>query len=354
MDILGGSISMNADYDTRDSLRPSMKADITVGGMGIREAFNTFNTVQKLAPTSKGLSGKVSAKLTYSSLLGSDLMPVIKTISGGGRLQSEEITLVESAVYDRMKEILKLGDNYSNTFRDLSASFKISDGRIIVTPFNTKIGNIRMNIGGDQGIDQTINYVVKTEIPRSDLGSSVNSLIDNLSAQASLFGFSYKPSELIKVNVRISGTFLKPVVTPFFGNAPADSTPSIRETAGATVRQAIDSTISETKDRVRTEAEARAGKIVQEATEQGQKLRDEAARAAAKIRQEADQKGQALVKEAESKGTIAKLAAQKTADSLRKEADRKAEQLIQEADNQANKLVGEANAQKEEILSKIK
>ncbi len=41
-----------------------------------------------------------------------------------------------------------------------------------------------MNISGDQGIDQTINYLVKTEIPRADLGGSVNSLIDNLSAQA--------------------------------------------------------------------------------------------------------------------------------------------------------------------------
>ena len=28
MDILGGTIAMNADYDTRDSLKPLMKADI--------------------------------------------------------------------------------------------------------------------------------------------------------------------------------------------------------------------------------------------------------------------------------------------------------------------------------------
>ena len=97
-----------------------------------------------------------------------------------------------------MKEMLKLGDKYNNTFRDINISFKINDGRIFVSPFDVKTGNLKMNISGDQGIDQTINYFVKTEIPRSDLGSSVNSLIDNLSAQAAAFGISYKPSDIIK------------------------------------------------------------------------------------------------------------------------------------------------------------
>jgi hypothetical protein len=281
------------------------------------------------------------------------MMRVIQTISGGGDLQSEEITLVESAVYDKMKETLKLGDKYSNTFRDLNASFKIKDGRIIVTPFNTKIGNIKLNIGGDQGIDQTINYIVKTEIPRADLGNSVNSLIDNLAVQAALFGISYKPSDVIKVNVKVSGTFLKPVVMPFFGNAPADSTPSVKETVKEAVREAIDTKVDETKAKMRSEAEEQGDRLVKEAGEREQQLRDEAARAAEKIRQEADQKGQALIKEAESKGTIARMAAQKAADSLKKEAGKKADQVILEADNQANKLVEEAKARRDEMLNKI-
>ena len=76
-----------------------------------------------------------------------------------------------------------------------------------------------MNISGDQGIDQTINYFVKTEMPRSDLGSSVNSLIDNLAAQAAAFGITYKPAEIIKVNLKVTGTFTKPVISPVFGNS---------------------------------------------------------------------------------------------------------------------------------------
>jgi len=351
MNILGGSITMNADYDTRDTLKPVMKTDFTMQHMAVKDAFNTFNTVQKLAPAAKGIDGNFSATMAYSSLLGSNMMPLIHTISGSGKLQSDQVMLVESASYNKMKELLKLGDNYTNTFKDLNLSFKINDGRIYVSPFNTKVGNIRMNISGDQGIDQTINYVIRTEIPRSDLGSSVNSLIDNLSAQASIFGFSYKPAETIKVNVKVTGTFGKPVVTPFFGSSPGESAGGMG--AKETIKETISTAVDQTKEKVRSEAEVQADKLIQEAEEKGRLLRDEAARAAEKIRQEADVQAENLIKAAESKGTLARMAAQKGAESLRKEADRQADRLIQEADNQANKLLEEAKVKQQQLLNKI-
>jgi hypothetical protein len=353
MDLLGGRIAMNADYDTRDTLKPFVKADLNILDLGIKDAFNTFNTIQMLAPTAKGISGKVGVRLNYSSLLGRDFMPLISSITGGGKLVSDEVTLLESVVYKNMKEVLKLGSNYSNTFKDINVSFKVNNGRIYVNPFNTKVGNIKMNISGDQGLDQTINYAIKTEIPRSDLGSSVNSLIDNLSVQAAAFGIAFKPSDIIKVNVKVTGTFLKPVVTPFFGNSAPDSTKGIRETAKETVKEVVGEKVDQAKEKVRSEAEIQADKVVQEAEVKGQQLRDEAAKAAEKIRQEADIQSQRIIKEAETKGTIAKMAAQKATDSVKKESDRKADHLVQEADSKANKLVEEAKAKREELLNKM-
>lgn len=353
MDLLGGKVIMNAEYDTRDTLKPLMKADLGITDMGIKDAFNTFNSIQILAPTAKGINGRVGVRLNYSSILGNDFMPLIPTINGGGKLQSDEVTLVESAVYNNMKEVLKLGNNYSNTFKDINISFKVNNGRIYVSPFNTRVGNIRMNISGDQGIDQTINYVVRTEIPRSDLGNSVNSLIDGLSVQAAAFGFTFKPSELIRVNVRVTGTFLRPIVTPFFGDAPADSTKSIKETARETVIEAVEGKVVQAKEKVRSEAEIQADKVVQEAEEQAQRLKEEAAKAAGKIRMEAETQAQKIIKEAESKGALARLAAQKAADSVRKEAGKRADQVVAEADEKGLKLIEGAKIKREELLDKI-
>ncbi len=143
MNILGGIVAMNADYDTRDTLKPMMKADFNIQSIGVKDGFDAFNTIQQLAPAAKGVDGKVNIKMSYQSLLGSNMMPVISTITGGGRLQSDEITLLESAAYDKMKELLKLGENYTNTFKDLNISFNIKTGRIFVSPFDVKVGNIK-------------------------------------------------------------------------------------------------------------------------------------------------------------------------------------------------------------------
>jgi hypothetical protein len=216
MNILGGTILMNADYDTHNTLKPMMKADFDIQNIGIKDAFNTFNTVKKLAPAANGVDGRISAKLNYVSLLGRDMMPIPNTINGSGNVKSNEITLLESKTFDQMKEVLKLGDKYGNTFKDINISFKIADGRVYVNPFDVKTGNLKMNISGDQGLDQTLNYIVKTEIPRSDLGSSVNSLINGVSSFASSLGIKIKPSDMLKVNVKVTGTFSKPLVTPIF------------------------------------------------------------------------------------------------------------------------------------------
>jgi hypothetical protein len=353
MNILGGLISMNADYDTRDTLKPSMKADFNVQNLGIKDAFATFNTIQKLAPAAKGIDGKINLQLSYQSLLGSNMMPVIKTIYGSGKIQSDEVTLVESAAFNKMKEVLKLSDKYSNTFKNINASFRISDGRVYVNPFDTRVGNIKMNVSGDQGLDQTLNYLVKTEIPRSDLGGSVNSLIDNLSAQASSFGIAFKPADILKVNVKITGVFGKPVVMPVFGSSTGGSSSGLKETAKETVKQTIDNNVDKGKEKLRREAEVQGDKLVSEAEIRGKQLRDEADSAGVKIRKEADVQAQKLIDGAASKGTLAKMAAQKGADSIKKEADKKATRLKTDADIQATKLVEDAKTKKQELINKI-
>ena len=42
MNILNGTISMNADYDTRDTLKPVMKADFDMKNIGVKDAFVTL------------------------------------------------------------------------------------------------------------------------------------------------------------------------------------------------------------------------------------------------------------------------------------------------------------------------
>ncbi|MBN2523155.1 MAG: AsmA family protein, partial [Bacteroidales bacterium] len=100
MDLLGGKIVLDAGYDTRDTLSPVITADLNVESLGVKDAYSTFNTIRRLAPFSKGIDGSLSMRFSYKSLLSRNLMPVIHTISGNGKIMSDEITLVESVSYD--------------------------------------------------------------------------------------------------------------------------------------------------------------------------------------------------------------------------------------------------------------
>jgi hypothetical protein len=321
--------------------------------VNVGDAFNAFVTVQKFAPAAKGINGKVSVRLDFTSLLGADMMPVLNSIEGYGKLQSDELQLVESKTFDKIKDVLKLGDKYTNTFKNINVSFRISDGRVIVSPFDISMGNIKMNISGDQGLDQTLNYIVNTQIPRADLGSSVNSLIDNLSSQASALGFAFKPSEVIKVPVKVGGTFSDPTVAPYFGSGgDSGASGGLKESLKETAKETVSATVEKGKEALKDEAAQMGDKLIKEAEEQGQKLREEAARAAVRLKAEADSSAQKLIKAAEPKGAIAKIAATKSGDALKKEADKRGNQLVTEADNKAKKLVEEAKAKKEELINK--
>jgi hypothetical protein len=252
-----------------------------------------------------------------------------------------------------MKEVLKLGDKYDKTFKDINISFKIADGRVFVSPFDVRTGNLKMNIGGDQGLDQTLNYIVKTELPRSDLGTSVNSLIDNLSAQAAAFGIKYKVADVLKVNVKVTGTFTKPVVAPYFGSTSVESTGGAKAAVQETVKQTIDNSVDKAKEKARAEAETEGDKLIKEAEARSQQIKDQAAKSADDIRKEADIQAQKLIDDSATKGSFQKVAAQKGADGLKKNADKKAMQLVQEADVQANKLVEEAKVKKAEMINKL-
>jgi hypothetical protein len=356
MNILGGDISMNAIYDTRDSLKPLMSADMSVSNLLVKSAFETFNSVKQLAPASNGINGAINLNLKFESLLGSDMMPLLNSVIGEGILYSDELQLIDMPTFNKIREIIKVGEGYTNTLKDLRASFRIRDGRVILTPFDTRIGNIRMNISGDQGFDQTINYYIKTEIPRAELGAAANELAESLVSQASRLGVTFAPSDVIRVNLKVGGTALSPEISPDFSGAGAGVSSAVsvvKEQVKEEVKETVKEAVTEVADKARAEAEAQAEKIMKEAEAKAQAIRDEAARAAEKLKAEAEVQAQRIIKEAEGKNAILRAAANRSADALRNEANRKADQLVAEAEVQSQKLIDEAAARRDELLKKI-
>ncbi|MDX9730052.1 MAG: AsmA-like C-terminal region-containing protein, partial [Bacteroidales bacterium] len=344
MKALGGTMLMNASYDTRDSLKPQIDADMLISAVNIKETFNAFNTVKQLIPAAAGLGGNVTVRMDFSSLLNSSMMPLLNTMSGSGELTSESIQILESKSFDRIKSVLKINQSYTNILKDLRATFIVNDGRLFVKPFDTKLGNIKLNVSGDQGIDRTINYQIKTEIPSAELGESANALMGAFSSQLAAMGLNLTPPEIIKINLKVGGTFTDPVITPVFAGSAGGQ-------GGVSPVTAVTNAVTEeVTEKVNEAVRQQADKILQEAEEQARRLRDEAASSAVVIRNEADLRGRKLIKDAEAQGPLAVVAAKRGAEGLNREADKRATQLVAEADKRADQILAEAKKKADELL----
>lgn len=344
MKALGGSLVVNASYDTRDTLKPLIDAGMLISAVSIKEAFNAFNTVRQLVPAAAGLGGNVTVRMNFRSMLGRGMMPVISTISGNGELSSESVQILESKSFERIKSVLKMNQAYTNVLKDIRATFIINDGRLFVKPFNTKLGNIKLNVAGDQGLDRTINYLIKTEIPSADLGESASALMGVFSSQLAVLGLNVTPPEIIKINLKVGGTFTDPVITPIFAGGVGGSG---EVSAVSAVTTAVTEQVTET---VNEAARQQADRILKEAEEKADMLRKEAETSARVIREEADLQGKKLIKDAEPRGAIAVMTAKKAAELLNKEADKRATQLVTEANARADSILAEAKAKSDELL----
>ena len=338
LNILGGSIALTGLYDTRDVDEPLLESTVSAENIEIKKAYQSFVTVQKLAPIAEGMDGTATVQFEFSSLLQNNMMPVLNSIDGLGRFRSDEIQLMNSSLFNKFSKALNLDDKFSNTFKDVLVEFRVSDGRVYIKPFETRLGTIKTTISGDHGLDQSINYMISTAIPADELPQGLNTLVAGLAAQAKMFGFEYTPPEVYNVNVAIKGTVKDPSFRPSMGKSGEGGTGTIKES----VKAVVDEKIEKVKQEISQEVDKQVDRALEEAEKQAENIKAEAAKAAQQVRDEAAAAAKKLTDEAESKGPLAKIAAKKGADALIREADKKAVKIEEEAALRADKLIEDA------------
>jgi len=319
---------------------------MSIKSIDIPSAFNAFNTVKRLAPIAENMKGKISTDLKFTSLLDSAMGPVYNTIEGGGKLVTDEVMIANSETFAKIASALK-NDKFKDVkIQDINASFEIHEGRVYVKPFDTKLGPAKANFGGDQGIDQTMNYLLKLDIPRNEFGSAANDVYENLVKQASAKGLDLNKSETVNVMLRITGTFTDPKIGLDLKDNVANTKADIKEA----VQEKVQEEVQKVKEEVKEQANEEIDKIMKDAEEQAENIRASAKEAGERLIGEAKLQGKNLVKEAGS-NPFKKAAAEKAADSLVKSADQKAATLNKEADAKATSILAEAQKRADALKS---
>lgn len=344
MNLLEGSMIMTGEYNTHDITLPMADFHLDISSIDIPSAFNAFNTIQRLAPVAEIAKGDVSVKMGVTTYLDEHMNPVLNSLVGAGRLMSNNVEIDNSKTLEKIGDILKT-DQYDVIYvSDLAMDFEIRNGRVYIEPFNFNLGKSLVTLGGDQGIDQTMNYQMKMKIPKSELGAAGESAMDGLNSLAAEQGLALDFGDELDVGFVVGGTFSEPQVRPVFEQGVKKVTQQVKEQVIEKVEEEVEKVKEEVKEEVNREVE----KILQDAEEQAEKLKEEARKAGEELIRLADEEGQKRIKEA-GNNPIKKVAAEEYARRLKREAEEKAQKLNEEADQKAENILTKAREEADKL-----
>ena len=207
--IFGGTIGMNGSVSTKEKT-PNFKMDLGLNQVDIQQSFTQLDMLKKIAPIAGVINGKLNSTIQLSGNLDVKKMtPDLKTISGdlAGQLLSTTINPSNAAILNALSANLKFIDLKKLNLNDVKAKLSFKDGKVNVNPFDIKYQDIKVNVGGTHGFDQTMNYNLKLDVPAKYLGTDANKLIAKLSPSDA------NKLENIPVNAVLTGSFKSPKVT---------------------------------------------------------------------------------------------------------------------------------------------
>jgi hypothetical protein len=344
MDLLEGRVAMSGEYNTQDLKSPLVDLSLDIEKLDIPAAFESLNTVRMLAPIAEHTSGSVSTNLDFTSFLGEGMMPDMNSIVASGKLGSELVTIEKTETFDKINSILKTEKFRDIAMKDLAIEYAVRNGRVYIEPYETKIGNTTLVMGGDQGLDQTMNYEMNMKIPRSDLGGTAQHVINQVTSLAAGAGLDLDPGETIDVKFFVTGTFTEPEIRPVFGEGMQEMTREVQDQ----VQEMVEERVEEIEEEAREQASAEAEKILAEAQERADALKAEARNAGQELIRLAEEEGQKRIKDA-GNNPIQKVAAETYAKTLKSEAEKNAKILEEEASKQADEILRQAQEQADKL-----
>lgn len=202
--MLGGGFVVNGKYDTRDLAHPKYDFGLNIQNVSMREASQASSLVSSYAPIAGFVNGNFSTDFKIAGELLQNMMPNLGTVNGKGLVKIAQASLKDSKLVSGITSLTKLDNSSEVTLKDVAMKTKIENGRLSVEPFDVKIGSYKTTVTGSTGLDQSIDYTLKMDVPAGKLGNEVNSLL------ASKAGIKPDANGNIPVNIALGGTVTSP------------------------------------------------------------------------------------------------------------------------------------------------
>jgi hypothetical protein len=202
--MLGGGFVVNGSYNTKDLSHPKYDMLLNINNVSIKEASSASSLVTTYAPIAGLVNGNFSTDFKLSGELLQDMMPNMATVFGDGNIKIAQAALTGSKLVSGITSITKLNDTDQVTLKDVLMKASIKNGRLTVEPFDVKFGTYKTVVAGSTGLDGSLDYTLKMDVPAGKLGSQFNSLVSKYSTTKT------DPNAPIPVTIGVGGNYANP------------------------------------------------------------------------------------------------------------------------------------------------
>ena len=234
--IFGGQIAANGSVSTKGKT-PFFDMNLGLSAVDIQQTFTQLDMLKKIAPIAGVINGKLNSTIKLSGNLDAkEMTPDLNTLSGdlAGQLLSTTINPSNSELLTKLDDNISFIDLKKLNLNDLKAALSFQNGKVTVKPFDIKYQDIKVNVSGQHGFDQNMNYNLKFDVPAKYLGGEANKLIAKLSPS------DVTKLENIPVNAVLSGNFKNPKVTTDMKSAATNlATQLVKQQKEKLVKQGV-------------------------------------------------------------------------------------------------------------------
>jgi hypothetical protein len=210
---LDGDIAIEGTYSTVEGREnPEIALTYDVKGLDIQKTFFAFNSVRKIMPIAKFMSGNLNAHMSLNGRLNDDMTANLQTLHGEGNVVLVTGSLKDFGPLDKLSQSLDIVALKNMPLKDIKADFSFKSGKVDVSPFVVHTNDIDMEIGGSHGFDQSLDYGINLKVPRSQLGSKGSVFVKNVVTQAADKGIPVRLRDAVSMNVKMGGTINSPDV----------------------------------------------------------------------------------------------------------------------------------------------
>jgi hypothetical protein len=257
MNLLDGNMTVAGEYMASTPKEAFVTMNLDIKNIAINNAANSFSMFEQMAPILKDCYGKFALLFNFAGTINDHYDLDLYSLTAYGKFSADQLQ-VKNENFTQLLALIKVENQ---PLKNIGFDFLVKDGKVIVNPFDLKLGSIPMKIGGEHGLDQHITYYVDANIPSKGLAKEA----DKLAAQAGLSKLNLGDAlQSIPVGVKITGTLSQPkfsLGTQQYGIQSDKSTSSAGKQIESNVKEEAQKAIDDQKKALEEKATKEVEKV---------------------------------------------------------------------------------------------